>query len=112
MSEYSLDTGNFGNSALYAEQRKTRGWDDTELWNLDYTIARFVYPRLKRFIKLEPVSYPNDFESYEDWIECLHKMLKSFEYASNSDNMEDLKDSEEIQEGFELFGKYFQHLWD
>ena len=106
---FSIDTGEFADSPLYAKQREERGWDDTELWNLDHTIARFVYPRLKRFIELEPKSYPTDF-TYEEWIETLKKMLYSFECIVNdSINREEYN---KVQEGFELFGKYFQTIWD
>lgn len=30
-------------------QRLTRGFDDTEMWSLDCTIAAFIAPRLKVF---------------------------------------------------------------
>ena len=33
----------------YFWQRRTRGWDDSDLYSLDYTIAKFVLPRLKVF---------------------------------------------------------------
>ena len=36
----------------YKQQRIERGFDDSELWNLDYTIASFVLPRLKRLKEL------------------------------------------------------------
>lgn len=116
MENYSLDKGDFENSPLYKKQREERGWDDTELWNLDYTIARFVYPRLKRFIELEPAGWPaNDFPTYGEWIEALKKMLYAFEYIVKEDEMVNFVNSEEyskVQEGLELFGKHFQSLWD
>lgn len=34
---------------LWIEQRATRGFDDTDLWSLDQTIARFLVSRLKAF---------------------------------------------------------------
>lgn len=114
MENYSLDDGTYEDSPLYKRQREERGWDDTELWNLDYTIAKFVYPRLKRFIELEPAGWPaNDFPTYEDWIEALKKMLYAFERMITEDY--ETVGSEEynkVQEGLELFGKHFQSLWD
>ena len=111
---YSLDDGNMPDSELYKKQREERGWDDTETWNLDSTIAQFVYPRLKRFIELEPAGYPGQcFKTYEDWIEALKKMLYSFEHIINEDDYEINNDvNKKIQEGLELFGKHFQSLWD
>ena len=32
-------------------QRLTRGFDDTEMWSLDCTIAEFIAPRLKVFLE-------------------------------------------------------------
>jgi hypothetical protein len=32
-------------------QKLTRGFSDEECWNLDYTIAKFILPRLKHFKK-------------------------------------------------------------
>jgi len=36
----------------YSEQRKTRGFDDSETWSLTNTIASFIIPRLERYIEL------------------------------------------------------------
>jgi len=30
----------------WSKQREKRGFDDTELWNLDVTISKFLVPRL------------------------------------------------------------------
>lgn len=33
----------------YWFQRRTRGWDDTELWNLDYTFIKWINTRFKAY---------------------------------------------------------------
>lgn len=33
-------------------QRITRGWDDSDTWNLDTTFAAYMLPRLRRYRKL------------------------------------------------------------
>jgi len=38
---------------IFINQIKERGFDSTELWNLDYTIALFILPRLKVFREAE-----------------------------------------------------------
>ena len=88
----------------YKKQRIERGFDDTELWNLDSTILKFVLPRLKRF-KECTIGYPSSFNTYEEWIACLEKMINSIEAI--------LEDSHEEAdfEGFELFKEHFFHLW-
>ena len=35
----------------FYHQRNWRGFDGSELWNLDMTIVRYLIPRLKRFAK-------------------------------------------------------------
>ena len=34
---------------IFKKQRLERGFDETELWNLDTTILKFILPRLKAF---------------------------------------------------------------
>ena len=51
-------------------QRRRRGFDDRELWSLDHTIARYVYPRLKAFNKFSKMSMAPCFfadEEKTDW---------------------------------------------
>ena len=88
---------------IYKQQRIKRGFDDTELWNLDSTILKFVLPRLKRF-KECTIGYPSEFESHEAWLECIDEMIENIEKIINSDEDGDY-------EGFELFKKYFFNLW-
>ena len=50
----------------FKRQRIERGFDDTELWNLDTTLLKFLLPRLKEF-KKQTNSYPSNVESFEEW---------------------------------------------
>lgn len=94
-------------------QRNTRGWDDSETWNLDYTIAKFILPRLKRF-KLLANGYPAEFDNIDEWYEIIDKMIEAFECIL-SDDYYDLRYTEEfeakINEGLDLFRKYYRNLW-
>lgn len=87
----------------FKKQRIERGFDDTELWNFDTTILRFVLPRLKVF-KEQTCVYPTDFNSLEEWKECIEKMIKSIEEILTDEYNADY-------EGFELFKKHFFDLW-
>ena len=140
-------------------QRRRRGFDDRELWSLDHTIAKYVYPRLKVFNKLSKVSIASCFFADEEKIEhddadwavakknqkdAYDKIEQAFFYILDGDEsvatysglgercMDDNKvvfptlDEEEwklyrkemdrraevIEEGLEIFGKYFRTLWD
>ena len=95
----------------YAEQRLERGFDDSELWNLDSTITKFILPRLKRF-RTTHCGFPAQFKTDDQWCEILDKMIKAFEIA-NTDSI-DWKDGDEnlLDEGFKLFIEYYLNLWD
>lgn len=36
---------------VWEKQRKKRGFDDTEIWNLDISLFLWLYPRLEQIIK-------------------------------------------------------------
>ena len=58
-----------------------------ECWDLDYTIAQFVLPRLKKF-KEDNEGYPidGDMNTFEKWQEALDKMILAFEYIVTKDD--------------------------
>lgn len=96
-------------------QRRRRGFDESELWSLYSTIARFVEPRLRAFIDTyEARSYPCDLTP-EEWRSKLEKMHRAFVLITQEDGaMFMLKESElaEVEEGLDLFRVWFTHLWD
>ena len=107
-------------------QKLTRGYSDKELWGLDFTIAKFVYPRLKAFKRSRRFGFPAEL-SEEKWEKTLDKMILAFEllceiegetivpkeYLENEKTIDKYFESEKkIDEGLKLFGKYFRNLWD
>jgi len=97
--------------ARFDMQLATRGWDDTDLWSLDLTIAQFVLPRLKAF-KPFTNSFPASITN-EEWKVIIQKMIDAFEIMVDGDRWPALNDEDAatVQEGCELFGKWFTHLW-
>ena len=142
--------------AEFKQQRIERGFDDTECWNLESTIAGFVLPRLKHF-KEHNNGYPGNDEipTFEKWNEVLDKMIYAFNHIVNEDKYDDekqnrhgvdflemytfekqpdgssimaktpkyneqamenyrneqIEDMKKVDEGLQLFGKYFRNLW-
>lgn len=92
----------------FSEQRLQRGFDDSELWSLDGTIARFIYPRLKAFKESVPGT-PGGM-SLEQWNYILNKMVKGFELLSN-DNIKSEDEEKLEKEAWKLFSEYFFDLW-
>lgn len=64
---------NWYNRFKWFFQRRIRGFDDRELWSLDDTFYNWLYVRLKRFMEVNIHSYPERYNSYEEW----HKELET-----------------------------------
>ena len=104
---------------LFNRKRKIK---DKDTWNVDYKIVEFALPLIKRFKELKN-GYPTELGSMEKWDEILDKIIWSMEEVVSLDEGLVLTGNNEIdrpvikeyfkkqQEGFELFGKYFQNLW-
>lgn len=93
----------------FMNQRLERGFDESELWNLDGTIAKFIYPRLKEFYEVCP-NHPINMEQ-EVWLDILKQMVDGFELmASDVDKSEE--EFKIINNALKLFSKYFLDLWN
>lgn len=100
----------------YKQQRLERGFDDSELWSLDCTIAEFIAPRLKAFKEAaaEIGDHPVSITS-EKWQEILNQMIEGFELYPNHFNWSS-EDSNEnwkkVYKALELFKNWFMNLWN
>ena len=94
----------------YSWQRKWRGFDDSETWSLDITLAYWIVPRLKRFKKVNN-GYPSGLTE-DKWNETIDKMIRAFEIIIKDDT-DVVSDEEwtEFAEGFKLFHDHFRDLW-
>lgn len=109
---FSLIEQNNKREGEYMNQRKSRGFDDSEVWSLDCTICRFIAPRLKVLIELKH-GIPNEFfDKPDEWDSILNKMLYAFENYDVNYNLPDKDNADKITEGLDLFRKYFTSLWD
>ena len=97
---------------FYILDRKKNGFDSTELWNLDYTVANFIYPRLKAFSKGQ--SHPGNMTS-EEWNKILNNMIYTFEKLADEKYDLDFAPDDEVKKinkGLKLFAKYYKFLWN
>ena len=92
------------------KKKKNLSIPNSEIWGLNYTLAKYILPRLKRF-KEVCCSYPCELTETE-WKEILNKMIWSFQYIIKFDFIEEEEVDEQCQEGLDLFAKYFRDLWD
>lgn len=100
----------------YKQQRFEQGFDDTETWHMDRTIALFMIPRLKKFIEINngiPVG-----ETVESYNEKLNFIISAFEnyYATNKyyesvDDVERKKLTDDVKQAVEYLSKLWFELW-
>ena len=88
-------------------------FDDSEMWSLDYTLACFILPRLKRLREVKH-GYPSELNSFEEWTAILDKMILGFELIVNDDTYPNkaMSYQAKVNESLKLFAEYFQNLWD
>lgn len=93
------------------QQRLERGFDNSEVWNLDRTIAKFIAPRLKVFAE-STIGIPPEVTE-EEWKSILKKILDTFELIADDERYFSYvpTDNDIIGEGLDLFAKWFCHLW-
>lgn len=87
-------------------------WDT---WNVDVTLSYVIVPLLTK-LKETTHSYPSNLGSMDEWHEILDEMIWAFTYKRDNFDAIGSEDFVVIQErmsnGFQLFGKYFESLWD
>ena len=82
-------------------QRRIRGWDDSETWNLDFHISAYIAPRLKRYKEIS-VTVPsgirgNTFEEQrKNWHAILDEMIEGFEIHANGGDLWDQEVSDKL----------------
>jgi hypothetical protein len=112
--------------AKWASQRVFRGFDDRAYWGLNSYLAKTTIPVLKWM--QEKSAGIHIIDGYEDktfeeqsiaWNEVLGKMILAFQIMVDEDidyeihNPEYYKETEKkVQEGLQLFCKYYRGLWD
>ena len=77
-------------------QRRTRGFDDRDLWSLDYAIIKFIHPRLKFFRNGNYGGTPGHLTEVDEdgmrraltdqeWEGILDEMLEGFQLVIDQD---------------------------
>ena len=103
----------FWRSCRFWWQRRTRGWDDSETWNLDHSIAVLLLPRLRRFKELNN-GYPSQFTDAE-WNVVLDDMIYCFQFYAGGGpydwNGEEGWDKERAAKGLKVFVEFYNDLW-
>lgn len=101
---------------LFKYQKITRGFDDSEIWNLNDNFVNFILPRLKEYRKqtkgvITPTENTIDFCEF-----LLDDMITGFENykdwsRENKGNHNINKIEKEIENSLRIFADYFGLLW-
>ena len=83
----------------------------SEVWGTYHYIARDMVPRLKAFKALDKHGHPPGFKDIADWNKAIQKMIDAFELVKDySPSYEE--DIRTVDQGVELFCKYYRDLSD
>ena len=91
-------------------QRLTRGWDDSETWDLNVTISKFILPRL---LRLQEVGEGRPCDLTDDeWDLIVEDIIYFHEYTIRLfENHEYIEfDTDRYQRGQKLFCEYYNEL--
>ena len=90
---------------------------DDELWNLDVTLAKLIFPYIKKFREVH-IGYPSALPSDEAWNKILDEIIWSFEnyeefnpYGSITQKEDHDEYEDKIDKGIDLFSEWFRSLW-
>ena len=84
-----------------------------EVWHTYKALAELIAPRLRTFKAHDKHGYCPDFKGMAEWNQAIQKMIDAFQLLIDKDNLIFTKEQKEtIDQGLELFGKYFRYLWD
>ena len=76
-----------------------------EVWNTDNTLAQLIVPRLQH-------GGPSDFMDIREWNNAIQKMIDAFELMKYAGATHTEDEERTIEQGLDLFRKYFRNLWD
>ena len=83
-----------------------------EVWVTYSTLAQLIVPRLQAFKALDKHGVPPDFSEMREWNNAIQKMIDAFELMKYVGGVDTKEEERIVEEGLDLFRKYFRHLWD
>jgi len=105
---FSLTDDNDEREVEFKQQRLSRGFDDSETWSLRDTIAKFIIPRLERYLEVSE-NYVNNTKETEE----ITQFLTAMKLIARNNGIAIYDDAEEkqIKQGLKKFTKIFMGLW-
>lgn len=95
----------------YSNQRIENGFDDTETWHVDRTMALFLIPRLKRFMEVNNgIANGETAESYDEKLRFIIKAFENY-YATDKYYNNCAGDRETLVKDVRQAVDYLSDLW-
>jgi hypothetical protein len=96
----------------YRQQRFERGFDDTETWHMDRTMALFIIPRLKRFIEVNNgIPIGETEESYDEKLRFIIQAFENYYVSDKYFNSVDIEERKKLTDDVKLAVEYLSKLW-
>jgi len=106
---FSLTEKDDDREPKFAKQREERGFDDSETWSLGDTIARFIIPRLERYMAIAEKEIAPEEPFLTDCKEFLEAM-KLF-CRDNGTRIYTPEEQEIVDLGISKFSSIIWGLW-
>ena len=84
--------------------------DRYDCLDLFTALAEINLVALKKFRK-ETSSYPGTLTSFEEWDIIMKGMIKAFKIIVEDPFPETPEQTKAVEEGLQLYARYFRHLW-
>ena len=69
-------------------------------------------PRLQAFKALDKDGVPPEFDDMRKWNNTIQKMIDAFELMKYAGRVNTKEEEQTIEQGLDIFRKYFRSLWD
>ena len=83
-----------------------------EIWNTYQVLAEFITPRLRTFKDHDKHGYCSVFRDMNEWNQAIQKMIDAFDLMKYAGGIHTRDEERTIEQGLDLFRKYFRVLWD
>lgn len=96
---------------IWKRQRDKRGFDNTELWNLDIAFAKLMLPRIKEFMEYAPPCFQSVNEK-KSWRRDMTLITNGLELLSSGECIFfNEKDEKSIRLGLKAFIRNIRSMW-
>ena len=96
----------------HRQRRFEFGFDDTETWHMDRTMALFIIPRLKRFMEVNNgIANGETEQSYDEKLRFIIQALENYYATDQYFNSVDIEERKKLTDDVRLAVDYLSKLW-